>query len=337
LLGLSKTDFHLSLGDDFLVRLVDPRERELRILLWLLAGLVVLQSAIGMLSWLAPAVLPHAWLGRAGERAVGTLGGPGPYGATLMFGAALAISYLRVARTSLSRGALYLVVLAAFLGVAITFSRGSWLGATLVFAGLLVTQRDIAIKVLSAFLVALVLLGMGPMSTELPFAVERLGDEDTADSRLITNDAAVRMIDERPLLGFGYGNFETVDESFKMRVGDIPVEEGSAHHSFLALAAENGLPALVLYLFPAGWLLLLTLRRWHRITAEHPMNRTLLIVLWLALLHQAVVMNFMDMLHSSGWGTALWWLALGLIHVVISRASGERTEPDASSAVGVGS
>jgi len=43
--------------------------------------------------------------------------------------------------------------------------------------------------------------------------------------------------------------------------------------------------------------------------------------MWLAMAHLIVVMNFMDMLHSSTWGTALWWLCLGVIHVVLTRGS----------------
>jgi O-antigen ligase len=176
----------------------------------------------------------------------------------------------------------------------------------------------------TTIVVLLALVAVGPMSQEVAFAVERLGDEQTAASRLLTNNAALQMIEERPLTGFGYGNFERYDEQFKVRIGDIAVQEGSAHHTYLALAAENGLPALVLYLFPAAWLLWLTASRWHRLTSVDPWNRTLLIVLWLAVIDQFVVMNFMDMLHSSPWGTGLWWLSLGLLHVVISRGSDDR-------------
>ena len=48
---------------------------------WILIGVVgactiAVQATIGILSWVAPSVLPAQWLGRAGERTVGTLGGP---------------------------------------------------------------------------------------------------------------------------------------------------------------------------------------------------------------------------------------------------------------------
>jgi O-antigen ligase len=204
--------------------------------------------------------------------------------------------------------------------VAISLSRGSWLGAALVFIGLAIFYRGMTTRLLAVLAVLMAVLIVAPGSP-LSLATERLGDVDTAESRLLTNNAAVRMIQERPLMGFGYGNFEFYDESYKVRLGDIPVEEGSAHQTYLALAAESGVPALLLYMFPALFLLWLTVTRWRDISERHPMHARLIVVLWLALVHQFTVTSFMDMLHSTPWGTAMWWLCLGLIHVLISQAS----------------
>jgi O-antigen ligase len=305
----------------WLVRVIEPRERELRWLLWIMAALVVVQFAVGVLSWLAPSVLPAQWLGRAGERTVGTVRGPAMYSTTLMVGAMMALAYLSTVRGQLARWALFGIVAIAFVGIGISFSRGSWAGAALVFVGLLFARRRVALGLLGIFLVVLAGVAAVNFNGIVAYAGARLSDTDTAESRLVTNNAALRMIEARPAFGFGYGNFELFDESFKIRIGDLPAEEGSAHHTFLALAAENGIPALLLYLFPAAWLLWLTLRRWRQVTSRDPLHGPLLVALWLGLVHEAAVMQFMDMLHSSTWGTALWWLMLGLIHVIISRGS----------------
>jgi O-antigen ligase len=304
----------------WLIRVIEPRANELKALLWVFLWLVFLQFTVAALSWVAPSVVPAAWLGRAGERAVGTVGGPGPYTVTLMVGGLLAVAYLPQVRSTLGRMALYGVMVATFVGVAISLSRGSWLGAALVFIGLAIFYRGMTTRLLAVLAVLMAVLIVAPGSP-LSLATERLGDVDTAESRLLTNNAAVRMIQERPLMGFGYGNFEFYDESYKVRLGDIPVEEGSAHQTYLALAAENGVPALLLYMFPALFLLWLTVTRWRDISERHPMHARLIVVLWLALVHQFTVTSFMDMLHSTPWGTAMWWLCLGLIHVLISQAS----------------
>lgn len=314
------------IGVFWLVRLSDPGSAELRRLVPVILAIAVVQVGVGVLSWVAPGVLPGAWLGRAGERTIGTLGGPGPYSVTLVFGALVSVHAATATRLVWVRSILLLVAAAALVGVLLSLSRGSWLGAGAAVIGLFFLSPRLIFPTLAAGALAAVILAAGPLSGQFAILDDRLGDADTAASRLITNNAAVRMISMEPVLGFGYGNFERFDEAFKERVADIPVQPGSAHHAYLALAAENGIPALVLYLLPAGWLLMRTvqLRRW--MPAEPLFNRNLVVILWLALLSQFLISNFMDMLHSSPWGVGLWWLCLGLIHVAVSRAAARRHE-----------
>jgi putative inorganic carbon (HCO3(-)) transporter len=305
----------------WLVRLIEPRDEEFRQLVPIMVALVLFQAAIGLLSWVAPGVLPDPWLGRAGERTVGTLGGPGPYTVTLVFGSLIVLRRAIAVRDSLNRTLLLAVVAAGFYGVLLSFSRGSWLGGAVVVAGVFILHKRLSLQFLALSALIALVLAAGPLSNEFGFAAERLGVESTAESRLITDNAAIRMIQARTLLGFGYGNFEKYDEQYKERIGDIPVDPGSAHHAYLALAAENGLPALLLYMFPAAWLLLLTFRRWWQVPRTGLMNRGLLVFLWLVIADEFIVSSFMDMLHASPWGTTLWWISLGLIHVILTRAS----------------
>ena len=308
----------------WLVRLVDPTTKDLRRLLVVVTAIVLVQVTVGVLSWLAPGVLPGAWLGRVGERTIGTLGGPGPYSVTLVFGALLAIHAATEAHGRLLRWVLIAIAAMAFVAVLLSLSRGSWLGAGLAIMGLLFLYPRLVLPTLAAGALTAAILASGPLAGQFSVLDDRLGDADTAESRLVTNNAAMRMIATEPWFGFGYGNFERFDESFKERVGDLPVEEGSAHHAYLALAAENGLPALVLYLLPAAWLLMRSIQLRNFMPTEPLLNRNLVAVLWLALVGQFAVANFMDMLHSSPWGVGLWWLSLGLIHALVSRAAERR-------------
>lgn len=359
LLGLSRSRFHLSTADIFivvflilayvnifalsnnpvrmsvamfdnlvvpislfwLIRLADPGPAELRRLMPVVVGIVAVQVAVGVLSWIAPGVLPGAWLGRAGERTIGTLGGPGPYSVTLVFGALLFIHAGADSSHRWVRWLLTLLAAAAFVGVLLSLSRGSWLGAGAAIIGLLVIFPRMTIPTIVAGALVALVLATGPLSGQFDVLDERLGDADTAASRLVTNNAALRMISIEPWTGFGYGNFERFDESFKVRVGDIPVQPGSAHHAYLALAAENGIPALLLYLLPAAWLLMRTIQLRRFMPTDPYVNKNLVSVLWFALLSQFLVANFMDMLHSSPWGVGLWWVSLGLIHATLSRAA----------------
>jgi hypothetical protein len=47
----------------------------------------------------------------------------------------------------------------------------------------------------------------------------------------------------------------------------------------------------------------------------------LVVILWLALIDQFIVSNFLEMLHAYAWGTSLWWLTLGLIAAVLDQAA----------------
>ncbi len=305
----------------WLIRALAPRRRELMALIG--AGLVTIavQSMIGMLTWVAPSVLPSGWLGRAGERTTGTVGGPGPFTITLVLFAVLAIHL--AAQSPELRRRITLLGFGMLAGVAVllSLSRGSWLGAGLAVAGLALIHRRMMGIGSVVGLVLVVGLAVGPLADQFVAAQERIGVVDTVESRMITNDAATRMIAAKPVTGFGFGNFEKFDEQFKQRVGDIPLKlGGSSHNTYLNMLAELGIPATILYLGVPFLLLAATFRKWRYLPRTGLMNRSLVLILWLAVLDQFVVQNFQEMIHASFWGTSLWWLTLGLIATILERA-----------------
>jgi O-antigen ligase len=303
----------------WLVRAIGPTRQDLGWLIAVGVWTIAVQGTIGTLSWIAPNLLPDVWLGRAGERTVGTFGGPSYYTITLMLFALLATYSAMTSSLQTRRFALMAVVALAFLGVFLSLSRGSWLGAAVAVVGLLVLYPR-ALRFALGGAVLMALLAFGPFASQVSLAQERLGIEETVEARIITNDAAFRMIADRPLIGFGFGNFELFDESYKQRVGDTPlILGGSAHNTYLNFVAEFGIPASVFYFAPAAWLLVATVRRRHLLRQQGDRWK-LLMILWLALLDQLVVSNFLEIIHPLFWATALWWLTLGLIASILRRA-----------------
>jgi len=304
----------------WLVRAIGPRPADLNRLVFVGAWTVAVQATIGILSWVAPNVLPDQWLGRAGDRTVGTFGGPAIFTITLVLFALLAM-YAAMS-TDRPRWRLFFfgIVVAALLGVVLSLSRGSWLGAGIAMLGIAVLyRRQIGRFAVGAGVLALVLV-LGPIGGLAPVAQERLETGDTVEGRIITNDAAVRMIGDQPLVGFGYGNFERFDERYKQRVGDIPlILGGSAHNTYLKLLVEFGIAATLLYLAPPILLLALSYRLWQRHRGSPLVDWRFISVLWLALLDQFVVNNFLEIIQSSFWATSLWWLTLGLIVIELER------------------
>lgn len=304
----------------WLVRAIGPSPSDANRLMLAGAWTIVVQTVIGILSWTSPSLVPAQWLGRAGERTVGTFSGPAPYTITLVF-FALLVLYAAIRSTHpRTRLLLFGIVVASQLGVLLSLSRGSWLGGGLALLGIAVLyRREIGRFAVAAALVALVLV-LGPIGGLASVAQERLAVGDTVAGRLITNDAAVRMIADQPLSGFGYGQFERFDEGYKQRVGDIPlILGGSSHNTYLNMLAELGIPLTLLYLSPALVLLAMTYRLWRRYRHSQVIDWRFVSILWLAVLDQFVVNNFLEIIHSSFWATSLWWLSLALIAVELER------------------
>lgn len=305
----------------WLIRALSPGQRELERFALAGAAVLAIQATIGLLSWISPGVLPTAWLGRAGERTVGTFGGPGPYTVTLVFFSLLAAHYALAGSGRRPRALLLALVGFGLFGIFLSFQRGGWLGAALAFGILWLVHRGATSKLAIAVIIGAGALALGPLAAEFQYASERLGDADTVDSRLVTFDAAIQMVEEQPLRGFGYGQFEKFDEQYKRAVGDVEYEAGgSLHNSWLGLAAENGIPAVLLYVLPAIVLAVRWFRRRHTLRRGTFLGAGLVLVAWAGVLDVFVVSNTMDMLHSGTWGTMLAWIGLALVAVQLEQA-----------------
>ncbi len=299
----------------WLIRLIGPGERELRQLTW--AGLITLltQAAIGITSWFVPGLLPAQWLGEEGERTVGTFGNPAVYTSTLIFLGLLLLHYAMQQRSGRLRLALASTFGLVAFCVFLSFSRGSWLGGLVVLAGLLFVYPRAVGGVMTALLVAaLALASLGVLSNQLDFASQRLSNQQTGEDRIIGDIASIRMIRARPLLGWGYDNYDLYNSQFKTSVGSIANHSTTtSHNTYLTLMAEQGVGALLLYVAPALWWLRLSLKVRLRLPRQGLYSRGLLALLWLLMLNHFIVSNFMDMIRFNMFGTTVWWMALALI------------------------
>ena len=312
----------------FLVRLTSPDEKDLRRLLPVVAFILVTQSVIGLLSWISPQVLPSFWLDRAGTRTTGSLDDYSVFTSALAFCIVLLFHSARTLDRTKKRSVLYLalVLLGGFM-IFFSFSRGSWLAGMAIFLGLFWIYRGTVIRLaLVTGLIITVVLGSGMLDDYLTFAAERLYSEQSTESalsRLPVYYAAYRMFEAKPLLGWGYDNFDRYDRGFQQRVGDLyaPDKDHASHNLYLSLIAEQGLVGTFLFLAPVGWWFIITIRVWSRMPPTGFWSRRLVVVLWLVILFHIVVNNFSNM--RIVYGLGMWWLTLGLIASIVSRYQGE--------------
>ena len=302
----------------WLIRLNAPTKRDFKILLWAVLPALVFQCVIGQLTWFAPGNLPEKWLGLEGARTVGTLRNVAVYTSFLMLLGLLLFNYAMTSASTWLKPVLIIIFGLALYNVFMSFSRGSWLGELLVVVGLLFLYPRVILNTVITVLVIIIILGNSILASQVDWAMERLNDEDTANGRIIGNTASMRMIEAKPLTGWGWGNYDRYNVSFKTRVGDIAIDtKGTSHNTYLSIMAELGLPTFLLYMFPVGWWFYLSLKVWRHLPPRNLLGSRLLIMLWLLMLHIFVVTNFMDMIRFHPFGTSIWWMTLGLIASIV--------------------
>lgn len=304
----------------WLIRASAPDEKDMRLFLGVAFIALILQIAIGLSSWFAPQLLPPQWLGFGGARTVGSLRNPSVYSTTLLLLTVVLVHHVMRSKAKRPRVAMLFFLCLALYCVYLSFSRGSWLGASVVLLGLFFVYPRIMLRLVLILGFILLALGGSVLSGQLAWGVERLTSaeaQNSAESRVTGLDAALRMTRLKPFLGWGYGNFDEAKKSFMRRVGDIQIHEATSHNTYLTIAAELGLIALFLYLFPAGWLLVRSVKVRRKLPREGHFDLSLLLLLWLVVLNMFIVTNFMDMIRFYFFGTTIWWLMLGFIASII--------------------
>lgn len=304
-----------------IIRLTAPGEKVWQWLLPIALFISVSQSAIGLLAWVAPGVLPSSWLENQGERTIGSLINAAIYTSTLTFSGLLLLHAAFNTPQKWLRNIFILTFLLSMYSIFISFSRASWLGAILVIMGLLYLYPKFMVKLglLAVPVMGLILSG-ALLSSQLNWAEERLYSDEaevSALARLPIFYAAVAMFQEKPFFGWGYNNFDVYDRAFYGRVLDLPHDnkDHASHNLYLTLVAEQGATGLLLYLTPMFWLLWLSIKRLPDLPRNGFRSRKLLIILWLVIGTHVIVSNFMNIIVVYGLG--VWWITLALIATLV--------------------
>jgi len=152
------------------------------------------------------------------------------------------------------------VVLLCGIGIVLTVTRQVWLAAVvgtvagLAFAPALRRYLPLAVAGLAS--VALGTIFFVPSVSKR--ADERAGEKSPVWDRLNSDRAALRMIETRPLLGFGWGRFQAESANYYRLAGNYPLTGVQVvHNVFLSNAAELGLLGALLWL---GAMLVVMLR-----------------------------------------------------------------------------
>ena len=295
------------------VRLTAPRERDLERLIPVAFFIVLLESIVGVLSQFVPQVLPSQWMTYDGVRTTGTLAFPHVYSTTLIFFSLVLFQSAMHRKPGLVRSASLVAFGLGAGGVFLSYSRGSWLGGLVAATGLLLLYPKVILRTAFILFTLMVILGSTVLSAQMAYADRRLHSEETANGRWVLWDAGLQMVQAKPFFGWGYGNYKANAWHFQRRVNNTVADKDfNSHNSYIAIAAELGVPALILFAFPLLWWMRLTLKVWPRMPQIGFWSRSLLIVFWMVILDHITTCFFSDM-RSSTYGMGMWWITLGLI------------------------
>lgn len=264
------------------------------------------------------------------DRLAGTLGNANEMAAVLVVGGALSIGLAASLKDAPVKRLLAVVALFLCLaGLLLTLSRGGMVAgsvacvAAVIFAGRWRPQVTLAI-------VGLVICAVG----FLTFAVDeqarqRIFASDGGTGRLDLWTVGVRMVEDRPVLGVGAGNFPTstidylLEPGLLTRTEFIVSDPKVAHNTYLEMFAELGIIGFSLFLL----VLLLCLTALYRAIRqfERTDNRQL------ELLARAVLVALLGLLAADVFQSAQFqkalWLLLALCPAFLALAY-ER-DPDA--------
>jgi len=191
-------------------------------------------------------------------RAAGGFGWPNELAMFLAVAAPWLVYRARVAESAATK-LLALAALAALgIGLAATFSRGSWLAVLLSPAVLLLVGEWRF--VLRYWTVLLVAGGVADLITggALTTRILSTAQDVLVVQRLLLTGAGLLMFQSSPLVGVGPGGFGDALEAFGPQIGGLFDFVGSAQNGYVHVAAEMGIFGLLafLYLIVSTWLVL---------------------------------------------------------------------------------
>ena len=233
---------------------------------------------------------------------------------------------------------LQMTIIIFVMGLISSYSRGAWLALVTGMIAYLLIRKKLVVKAVIAFVVILLLcvVWLGNNKHYLRFApdynttvfhpqfTEHL--QATVDLKDVSNAerfyrwiAAVNMIMDRPVTGFGPNNFYdnyrgyTVTP-FKTWVSDNP-EHSSVHNYFLLTTLEQGLPGLFFFVLLYVGMLAWSQKLYHLL--EDEFYKTVAMVIGVIVI-MIGTLNLMNDLIETDKNGSLFWLCLGML-VVLDR------------------
>jgi putative inorganic carbon (hco3(-)) transporter len=243
----------------------------------------------------------------------------------LMLGSALAIATVKTQNARVRRAAAALVPVALLI-ILLTQSRGVFIGLLIGFGPPLLARLRKWPSGMAPVLIALCVIAVlvpaaawhrfgGITKLTSTETIAQADEEGSAAQRFEVLKTGWRVFASNPVTGVGIGCYGEANGRFAPDLG-----RRDAHNTYLGLAAETGLPGLLLWLGLVGSVLAQVRRRRAALEAD---ERTIQ-VLWI---HRAVIGFLIAGFFASYSGITMFYLFLGILWAASNVLGRESTEP----------
>jgi O-antigen ligase len=218
-------------------------------------GLTAVFELAGVNSLVFPSYINNAALGIHGGRARGPFLEAGADGLAMFASAVAAVMLISKTVDRRVQRLLGLVAALCVLGIVLTLTRQVWagcaIGAALAAALSPRLRRYVPITAVSVALIAGgALVAIPSLQAKLS---ARAADQSSIWDRLNSDAAALRMFEQKPVLGFGWGEFPSQSVSYYHVAASYPLSGvAEVHNVVLSNAAELGAIGLGLWLVALG-------------------------------------------------------------------------------------
>ncbi|HEU5243433.1 MAG TPA: O-antigen ligase family protein [Gaiellaceae bacterium] len=250
---------------------------------------------------------------RAGDyRSIATLGNPAVTGAVIGVGIVVALAVLCWRGPFELRRLAIAMLIVGFPALYATKTRGPIL-ATLVAALLIVlfSARSRLVGVSAIGLVALLLVVFWPRIQTSSVYQARVTQQQNIQARLVLQEVSIKLIEQKPLLGWGYDSFDRVKFDVSVPSPQLPLSQAlqsTSHDTYLTILVEYGAAGFAIFVLPWIAILLRGLGRVRRPAAD----RWFLVAMLASVLLLAVNAATLDYRFFS-FVPMLGWLSLALV------------------------
>jgi O-antigen ligase len=192
------------------------------------------------------------------QRAAGTFGSSAALGMFLGVIIALALAVLAWGGPRNLRRLSFATVALAAPALALTLTRGPLISAGVVALLLLLLRgRTRWLTVLGVAIVLVVLVAEWGVISSTHLYKSRFSNKSDVQIRVVIDRISTKLAEEKPILGWGYGSFDTVKQTVNFNPEPFTrsdVLQYTSHNSFLTVLAETGGLGLLALILP--WVVL---------------------------------------------------------------------------------